>query len=114
MRRANSFEFSLQSLRCNIAPGINQRSPDCVLFGGRKANVGSPALPPRATARIKYFRVVSHKRLLLLWCQLDHAPLFIGIGKRREDLVAHPEVGMVHMRALGCFRQAEGNPTKLI
>src|SRR5262249_48315702 len=53
-------------------------------------------------------------QLLLVRRELDHPVPAVGITKRCKDLIAHAEVGMVHVRRLDRFRQAERELSKLI
>ena len=43
--------------------------------------------------------------MLLLGCELDHAPTFSGITERGEDLPAYAEIWMVHMYLFDGFRK---------
>src|SRR5206468_10285676 len=51
--------------------------------------------------------------LLLVWCQLDHAPLVIGMDGR-EDPAIGPEVGMPHVRALDGALHPERDASEVV
>jgi len=52
--------------------------------------------------------------MLLLGCELDHAPTFGGITERGEDLPAYAEVWMVHMYPFDGFRKGQSEVAKNI
>jgi hypothetical protein len=51
---------------------------------------------------------------LLLRVQLDHTPSVVRIPQRSEDLSAHAEVRMCHVRAFLCLRQRECDSAKFV
>jgi hypothetical protein len=62
---------------------------------------------PRAPqAPLKDCRLGPHEFPLLVWSQFDHAPGLVGT-ERGEDLAAHPEVRMVHVRFLDGLGKTE-------
>ena len=53
------------------------------------------------------------KSLLLVWSELDHSPLEIGV-KRREDFTVRPEIGMTHVRTFRGSIHPECDVTKVV
>src|SRR5262245_59175467 len=94
-----------QSFGGMVAPGGCQSLSHC-------PNVRLVELDDRATLATPgsvggveriFFRL--DERRLLVRGQLAHSPSFLR-PEGREDLAAHPEIGMTHVRLLGGFRQA--------
>jgi hypothetical protein len=46
--------------------------------------------------------------------ELDHAPAFLRVVKRSENLSSHSKVRMVHMGLLASLREAKSKPPKLL
>src|SRR5262245_12134150 len=72
-----------------------------------------PAAPsPGSGSRLEHGGLGAEQDFLLVWCQLDGAPICVGGAERGEDLVAYPEIRVPPMRAFCRFRQAEGDPAE--
>src|SRR5262245_2220857 len=85
-----------EALRCRVAPGGDQRLPDCRLCRGLKTHIGAAPAAPGAIDRLKDLWFRPYEQRLLLWSELDHA---LDLARREggEDLATDPEIRMVHV-----------------
>src|SRR6185437_2562202 len=68
---------------------------------------------PTACNWHKHFRLLFHKRRLLLRCQHQIAVALILRGKGGEDFSANTEIGSAHMRPFFCAFKAQCNAAKV-
>jgi len=71
-------------------------------------------LSPSASARIEHAWRFFQKSPLLLWGELNHPMVVVGITERGENLTADAEVRVVHVRGLDRTRNLERHAAKFI
>ena len=71
-------------------------------------------LSPSASARIEHAWRFFQKSPLLLWGELNHPMVVVGITERGENLAADAEVRVVHVRGLDRTRNLERHAAKFI
>src|SRR5436853_2960606 len=77
-------------------------------------DTGGPTLSPHACARSEHTWSVPLKGALLLWRELYHPMLIVGIAQRSKDFAADAKIGMVHVRGFHSALYRERNAAKLI
>jgi len=77
-------------------------------------DAGRASGAPYALDRNECPGIFADEQLLLVWRDSDHAPAGRRITERREDRVADPEVGMVHVGRFDRLGKGEGELSKII
>src|SRR6267154_1576193 len=99
--------------RCQ-SPGGFQGAAQRRLSDSFQAHVGAASASPRARTWIENAWLSFDEHFLLDGCEFEHAPIFVGITKRGEELSGDAKVRMGHVRLLRRFREAKGKTAKVI
>lgn len=87
---------------------------DHCFTGITQANVRAAAQSPCTFHGNKSAAVERYVHALFLGRELHHSPARVGVTERREDLAAHPEIGVAHVTFLFRARQAACDPAKIL
>src|SRR5260370_31174663 len=99
--------------RCQT-PGGFQGAGQGRLSDSFQAHVGAASASPRAGIWIENAWLSFDEHFLLDGCEFEHAPIFVGITERGEELSGDAKVRMVHVRLLRRFREAKGKTAKFV
>jgi hypothetical protein len=95
-----------------VAPRERQRFTERFFIDRIQSNIRGALLAPCALNGSERSRVSSHPVSLLVGCEADHAPFFIGIPERGEDPATDAEVGMTVVRLFDGVFETERHTSK--
>src|SRR5258708_19739956 len=99
--------------RCK-SPGGFQGAAQGRLSDSFQAHVGAASASPCAGTWIENAWLSFDEHFLLDGCEFEHAPIFVGITERGEELSGDAKVRMVHVRLLRRFREANCKTPKFV
>lgn len=108
------FGIVQQSFRSCVPPSRGKSFLQCFFIHAFEIHRCRSLPSPCSIRRHKRFWMVFCEVVLLLRRQLHHAPAFLWIAERGEDLSGHAEIGMIHVSVFGGLREGEGDTAKIV